>query len=195
MKSSPALILVTLAVFSPVFLVDAASGSTATAADSMDRKLQHIQRNGALAHPDPTPTELTEQEVNTYFAAGRVKLPTGVRSVHFASQPDVVTATARIDFDQLKAGRSSSSPLLSIFKGLHDVVVVAHARGIGHQGYVQVDSVALDGVEIPRFVLELFVEKYLRPKYPNIGMNSQFALPAKIDSARVGLHKVTVIQK
>jgi hypothetical protein len=161
----------------------------------MDRKLQHIQQNGARAHPDPTRTELTEQEVNAYFAAGRVKLPAGVQSVHFACQPDVVTATNRIDFDQVKAGRSSSSPLLSIFKGVHDVVVVAHARGIGHQGYVQVDSVALDGVEIPRFVLELCVEKYLRPKYPNIGMNSQFALPAKIDSARVGLHKVTVIQK
>ena len=60
---------------------------------------------------------------------------------------------------------------------------------------VHVDSVSLDGVEIPQFVLELFVEKYLKPKYPNIGIDSRFALPAHVDSATVGLHKVTVIQK
>jgi hypothetical protein len=172
-----------------------ASDANSAAGASMDRKLQHVQQNGALAHPDPTPTEFTEQEVNAYLAAGRVKLPAGVQSVHFQSQPDVVTATTRVDFEQIKAGRNSSNPLLSMFKGVHDVVVVAHARGMGHQGYVQVDSVALDGVEIPRFILELFVEKYLQPKYPGIGMNSQFALPTKIDTATVGLHKLTVTQK
>lgn len=57
------------------------------------------------------------------------------------------------------------------------------------------DSVSLDGVEVPRFVLEMFVEKYLKPKYPNIGIDSRFALPARVDAATVGLHKVTVTQK
>ena len=52
---------------------------------------------------------------------------------------------------------------------------------------VHVDSVSLDGVEIPSFVLELFVQKYLKPKYPNIGMDSRFALPARVDAATVGL--------
>ncbi len=33
------------------------------------------------------------------------------------------------------------------------------------------------------FVLELFVEKYLKPKYPDIGIDSRFALPARVDSA------------
>jgi hypothetical protein len=41
----------------------------------------------------------------------------------------------------------------------------------------------------------MFVEKYLKPKYPNIGIDSRFALPARVDSATVGLHKVTIIQK
>jgi hypothetical protein len=58
-----------------------------------------------------------------------------------------------------------------------------------------VDSVSLDGVEVPEFVLQLFVEKYLKPKYPNIGLDSRFALPARVDAATVGLHRVTVTQK
>ena len=82
-----------------------------------------------------------------------------------------------------------------MFSGLHEVVVSAHAYGAKREGLVHVDSVALDGVEVPSFVLELFVEKYLKPKYPEIGIDSRFALPARVDAATVGLHKVTLIQK
>jgi hypothetical protein len=158
-------------------------------------KLQHIEKNAELAHPDRTPTEMTEREVNGYFAARKVKLPAGVESVTFQAQPGIITASCRVDFDQVKAGRHSSNPLLSLFSGVHDVVVVANASGTAGQGLVDVQSVSLDGVEVPRFVLEIFVEKYLTPKYPNVGLESRFALPDKIDTAVVGEHKIVVIQK
>ncbi len=162
---------------------------------SFERKLQHLQSNGAQPHPDPSPMELSEQEINAYFASGNVELPAGVRSVVFQEQPGMIIGTARIDFDQLKAGKNSYNPLLSIFSGLHDVVVTSHAYGAKGQGLVHVDAVSLDGVDVPQFVLELFVEKYLKPKYPDIGMDSRFALPARVDSAVIGLHKVTLTQQ
>jgi hypothetical protein len=181
--------------FAEQSLAQTKSSSNNSAVESMERKLQRVQSNGALAHPDQTPTEFTEQEINAYFAAGKINLPNGVRSVSFQGQPGIVTATTRVDFDQLKAGRNSSSPLLSLFSGVHDVVVTAHAHGVRGQGIVQADSVSLDGVEIPRFVLQLFVEKYLQPKYPNVGLDSRFELPDRIDTANVGSHKLTVTQR
>ena len=83
---------------------------------------------------------------------------------------------------------------LALFAPLRrlDPDLMAGAQG---QGLVHVDSVSVDGVEVPQFVLELFVEKYLRPKYPNIGIDSRFALPARVDAATVGLHKVILTQK
>jgi hypothetical protein len=162
---------------------------------SAERKLQHLENNGAQEHPDPAPTEFTEQELNSYFASGNVDLPAGVQSVVFQEQPGVIIGTSRVDFDRIKAGKNSYNPLLSVFSGLHDVVVTAHAYGAQGQGLVHVDSVSIDGVEIPRFVLELFVEKYLKPKYPNIGIDSRFALPARVDAATIGLHKVILTQK
>ncbi len=176
-------------------LAQTKSSSNSGVVASMERKLQHVESNAQLAHPDRAPTEFTEQEINAYFAAGRVELPAGVRSVNFQGEPGFVTATTRVDFDQLKAGRNSSHPLLSIFSGLHDVVVTAHGHGAGGRGIVHVDSVSLDGVEIPRFVLQLFVEKYLQPKYPNVGLDSRFGLPDRIDTAVVGQHRLTVAQK
>jgi hypothetical protein len=172
---------------------NAQTPSSTAAVSSMEQKLQGIHRNAAA--PDGSTTELTEQEINAYIAAGKIQLPVGVKSVVFQGKPGVVTATTRVDFDQVKAGRVSANPLLAIFSGDHDVVIVAHASGSGGQGVLHVDSVVLDGVEIPRFVLQLFVEKYLQPKYPEIGLDSRFALPERIDTAVVGERRLVLIQR
>lgn len=162
---------------------------------SFDQKLKHVEANSAAHPPSEAPTEFTEQEINNYVASDQVQLPEGVQSVKFQGQPGVITANTRVDFDQLRAGQNSSNPLLSMFSGIHDVVVTAHGHGVGGKGYVEVDTVTLDGVEIPRFVLEAFVEKYVTPKYPEVGLNSRFAMPDRIDTASVGLHKLTITQK
>jgi hypothetical protein len=85
--------------------------------------------------------------------------------------------------------------MLSLFTGIHDVVVTAQASGSGGKGTVIVDKVWFDGTEIPRFVVQMFVEKYLAPRYPGVGMESKFPLPDRIDSAVIGSHVLTVIQK
>jgi len=162
---------------------------------SMEEKLRYVARNGRADHPNPSPTEFTDQEINSYFASGKIKLPAGVQSVSFRQQPEVVTASAQVDFDQVKAGRNTGNPLLSMFSGVHTVVVVAHAHGEGGQGFVHVDSVVLDGTEIPPILLQLFVQKFVQPKYPNIGIDSHFSLPDQVNSASVGRQKLTLIQQ
>jgi hypothetical protein len=184
-----------LLALGPISSAQTKSSPNSAIVASAENKLQHLESNATQTKADPAPTEFTEQEINAYFASGKVKLPVGVRSVVFQGQPGVVTATARVDFDQVRAGRSSYNPLLSVFSGVHDAVIAAHAYGSRGQGIVHVDSVMLDGVEIPRFVLEIFVEKYLKPRYRNVGLDSRFAMPARVDAATLGLHKVTVVQK
>lgn len=160
----------------------------------MDQKIKHIEANAHAAHPDQKPTVFTEAEINAYVAAD-VVLPNGVQSVKLQGSPGIITGTAEIDFDKVREGINSSNPLLSMFNGVHEVVVVAHAHGESHTGYVHADSVSLDGVTVPHFVLELFVEKFLTSRYPEIGIDSKFALPDRIDTAVVGDHQMTVTQK
>lgn len=169
--------------------------SASSSAASMQRKLAFIESNAKSNPPRQHPTILTEQEINAYFASGEVDLPDGVESVRFSEQTGVITGNARVNFDQIKSGRSSYNPLLVMFSGTHDIIAIAHAHGASGRGYVHVDSVSLDGVSIPRFVLQLFVDRYLHPKYPDIGLDSEFELPDRIDTATVGQHQVTITQK
>lgn len=164
-------------------------------AQSMERKLQHIRENAEQSQPDQTPTIITEEEVNDYFAAGMVQLPQGVKKVTLEGQSGVVTGLVTVDFDEIRAGQKSSNPLMGIFSGVHNVRVDADVVGRGGQGHVHVRNVSIDGVDVPRVALEFFVEKYLKPKYPNIGLDSEFALPDRIDTATVGYHKLTITQK
>jgi hypothetical protein len=186
---------VPLGLFLFSFLAGAHAQAGSEALARAERKLGQVQSNGARARPSPAPTEFTEAEINAYCASGGVELPAGVQSVSFHEEPGLVRGTAIVDFDQLKSGRNSSSPLLAIFSGVHQVAGVAQAHGAGSQGFVHVDSVTLDGVEIPRFALQVFVEKYLQPTYGNVGLDSRFPLPDRIDTITVGLRKVTLTQK
>jgi hypothetical protein len=190
-------ILIVFTVLAAICLVSAPAQTTPAtdAAASMEKKLQHIMTNGKSARPDSAPTPFSDQEVNSYFAAGKVKLPAGVQSVTFQTQPGMVGASAQVNFDQIKGGRNFGNPLLSMFSGIHTVVVVAHAHGEGGQGFVHVDSVILDDNEIPPLILQLFVQKFVQPKYPNIGIDSKFSMPDRVDSATIGLQESTLIQK
>lgn len=190
MKPKLAAILILLCL--PLTLV-AKSGSRDLA--SAERKIARIEANGRSPHPDPDPTVITEAEVNAYLASDNVRLPAGVQSVKLEGEDGVITGNARIDFDRIREGAHSSNPLLSVFSGIHDVVVVAHARGAGGRGQVHVDSVSIDSIEVPRFVLQMFADKFLTPKYPNLGLDSQFAVPDRIDTATVGKHELTIIQR
>ena len=164
-------------------------------ARSAQRKFDHIRENGGRAKPDPAPTIVTENELNAWLSSGRANLPEGVKKLQVHGEPGVINATASVDFDQVTQGRYSANPFMSIFRGTHEVEAKAHAQGSGGQGRVHIDSVALDGVEVPQMVLEYFVDKYVTPKHPGIGIDSTFALSNRINTAMVGSHQVTIIQK
>jgi len=165
------------------------------AADSADRKFHKIEMNGRRAEPDQTPTVLTEREINAYVASGRVKLPKGVNRVRFSGSQGSVTTDATIDFDKVTEGRGSFNPLMALFSGVHDVEVVSHGQGSGGVGHVVIDSVSIDGVHVPQIALQYFVDHYIKPKYPDLGLTSKFELPDRIDTSMIGDHVLTLTQK
>ena len=169
------------------------SSATTAASSRFQQKLDWLQKNGQQAHPDQRPTTFTQDELNAYVAAGPVKLPEGVENLVFALAPGAVSANMQVDFDVLAA--RSSNPLLSLFSGTHQVLVKAHGAGSGGVARAHIDSVALDGSAIPRFILQMFVEKMLQPKYSQASLDPVIKLPEKIDLLELGTKQATVTQK
>jgi hypothetical protein len=162
---------------------------------AMEQKIAYLKQNAAKPHPDTNPTGFTEREVNAYFNEGGVKLPKGVSHVRLTSTPGVIEGHAQVDFEALTQGKSALNPLLSLFSGTHDIHVVAQATGANGSASIRAQSVSLDGMEVPQMLLQLFVQHFLTPKYPNVGITSTFKLPLHIDSAVVDTGRVRLTQK
>ena len=162
---------------------------------SIQQKLAWLKQNGAKAHPDPKPVELTEPEVNAYFNEGGVKMPKGVSHLRLSSQGSLIDGHAQVNFEEIMQGRGSNNPLYSLFNGTHDVHAKAEGSGVNGVGSIKVQSVDFDGITIPQFALEWFVQHYLAPKYPNVGMTSTFKLPLRIQTATVETGKVRLLQR
>jgi len=140
-------------------------------------------------------TQINADEVNTWFREGGYRLPQGVEKVIFHSQPDTIQADATVDFDAVKEGRRNLNPLLSMFSGVHDVQVIAMGSAQNGQGHVSIQSVSIDGVGVPHLALEMFVKKYVTPRYPNVGLDNDFQMPDRIDTATVGNDNALLTQK
>ena len=192
-RTSATLILLSLSLL-VVFPLRTATAAN-PAAQSAKRKIEHIEGNAQARPPDSTPTVLTEDEVNAYINSGAVRLPKGVQRVRMEGAPGVVTANTVVDFDQITQDSRSVNPLLMLFSGVHDVQIAAHAHGERRQGYVHVDRVAIDNVEVPQVALQFFIDHYIKPKYPEVGIDTRFQMPDRIDTAVVGQQKLTIVQK
>ena len=162
---------------------------------SMERKVAFLKANGAKGRPDPKLTEITESEANAYFNEGGVKLPKGVSNVRLKALPGQIDGRAQIDFEPIMQGKGSSNPFYGMFSGQHEIHATSQAGGSNGVGTIHIQSVEMDGVQIPQFALEWFVQHYLTPKYKNVGMTSTFKLPLRIDSAVLEAGKVRLVQR
>ena len=163
---------------------------------SMDRKVEILEANAQRPPSQPQNTDLTQPELNAYIAEGGLDLPKGIESAKFELNPAVIHTTATVNFDTISEGHTGNNPIFSaLFTGVHDVEAQAQASGAHGQGTIAVDWVKLDGVQIPRSALEYLLQHYVKPKYPDAGMTTTFALPLRIDMAVVTSGKVTLTQK
>lgn len=159
------------------------------------KKFEAMDAYAATASPAGRTTVLTDAELNAYFAEGGVKFPDGVSDVRIDDEPGAAHGSAQVDFDKVTAKSRENNPLMGIFTGLHTVRVTASASGAKGRAHVVIQTVSLDGLEIPRAALEMFVEKFLQPKWPEADLDSVFGMPNRVDSVSVGEHQVTFVQR
>lgn len=162
---------------------------------SADRKIEAMVNYESNPRSNGLTTVLSDDEINAYFAEGGIKWSEGVSDVKISDQPAVINGSAQVDFDKITAKGRSNNPMLSFFTGVHTVRVTAQAAAVKGRASIRVQTVSLDGVEIPRQALEFFVQKYLQPKYPEADLDAVFGMPNRVDTAIVGDRQITFVQR
>jgi len=197
MSPLPMINLVLLAVMFSVALAGQQPRSKhfSALAQRFQSKVDFLEHNAQSNPVQRRSTQLNADEANAWFREGGYKLPQGVEKVIFHGHPDTIVANATVDFDEVKQGKHNLNPLLSVFSGVHDVEVTATASAQNGQGHVTIQSVSIDDVGVPRLALEMFVKRYITPKYPGVGLENTFQMPDRIDAATVGNDTALLTQR
>jgi hypothetical protein len=162
---------------------------------SADKKFSAMTAFEAHPAPGGTVTRVSDAELNAYFNEGGIKLPDGVSDLRLETEPGILHGSAQVDFDKVTAKSRSNNALMMVFTGVHTVRVTAEANGSKGRARIIVQSVSLDGLEIPKQALEFFIQRYLQPKYPEIDLDTVIGMPYRIDSAAVGEGQITLSQR
>ena len=162
-------------------------------------KLAAIVQNGLTEADEPRLTTLTEQEINAYLQfQGRGEMPAGVTDSHIAIEGNGrVAGRAEVDLDQVREQSTGgwldplsylSGSLLILASG-----VLYTGDGVGR---VEIDTVTVAGVSVPKWVLHEVVRHYSRTAEDPDGVNldDSFELPSRIREIQVGQGEAVIVQ-
>ena len=65
--------------------------------------------------------------------------------------------------------------------------------GVDSQGSFDLDEVRVDGIPVPKVLIQTLVDKYVKPKYPDVDLKAPFELPWGIRSVDVQTAKAKIV--
>ena len=168
---------------------------SAEAADSAIEKLRQI-RKPSTGRSSAT-IQFSEEEVNSYLDYELApRYPAGVSKVSVRLLPGRLLGTAEVDFDKAKAARRAPGGMMNyLFWGVHTLSVEGGFSAVNGVGQFDLESVSLDGVALPRTLVDFLMEAYLKPRFPGLDIDSPFPLPQSIDRVQVLRESIEVVVK
>ena len=136
---------------------------------------------------------LTPQELDAWVAH---EAPAGVRNPHLElPSPGIATGTALIDFGKLRRAQGHPPGWLmsKLLDGERPVSVTARIRSAGGQATVDVDRVAISGLQIDGQMLDFLIQNFLLAIYPDAAVGRPFELGHRIEKVDVARGSVGVV--
>jgi len=112
-------------------------------------------------------------------------------------QPNRPQGWAEVNFDQLKNRfpTASNSVVDYFLQGTHTLGVEGTFYSSNGMGRFDLETVTLDGITLPRSVVDFLMEHYLKTRYPNAAVDRPFRLPFSIDRISVETGSVLMVGK
>ena len=175
-------------------LVPVEAGNTTRAqADSFAKKLAIIRLHAEESPKSSRRTNVTEDELNSWFVyRAPALLPAGVKDPRVTAIGNgKLHGVVTVDLDDL-----ATSSALKLLAGRVPISLTGVLRTKDGRGQFDLQSAAISGVPLPKFLLQEIVSHYTRDdEHPNgIRLDDPFALPASIKQIDVGQGQALVTQ-
>jgi hypothetical protein len=162
---------------------------------------QCSQKLSELATPSkvrsPKTLEFSQKEIDSFLHYEVSQFyPQGLQEVHVKLLNDLLSANAKINFDEIQSTENSAGNtwISSIFSGVHTLEATGKIKTNNGAGSYDILGVRLDQKEIPKPLVSLLITKLVLPKYPEAKPNTNFELPYKINRIEILPGKLVVYQ-
>lgn len=173
--------------------------ATLAASKSLETKLQILEGTSPPASGSYPAVIITEYEANSYLKVHSGEfLPKGVGTPSLSIQPELATASADVDFDELS--RTYPNPndmgpkiLAAMFHGTQRVTVTANVQSDDAGVHVQIQSVVVGSMNVPKWLVDYVIQNVLQPRY-NFDLSKPIAYPDHVKRIVLGSGQVTFLR-
>jgi hypothetical protein len=155
-------------------------------------ELQSAKRKAQAIEADRVPPQgsvsFTPGEVNAYAAEEvRKEVPDGLRSPKLELGAGTARGMALIDFGKIQTAKGSPSGLLlgMLLRGERQVAVDVAVQSENGTARVDVQSVSIGSAKLSGRALEMVIEYYVLPRYPDAAIGRPFQLRHNIKQVTV----------
>lgn len=140
--------------------------------------------------PGATRVELSEAELESYMLfLLKDQIPAQMDSFDVQLKPGTVAAQTQLTFPSDATG----NPIIDIvLGGTHDLFVKGALAGAEGRGQFELQEIRVDGIPVPKILIQSLFDKYVKPKYPDADLKEPFNLPWGIEELTMEQGEATV---
>ena len=162
------------------------------AAKSLQDKIDAIKK--AKDMPDRPPresrVELSEVELESYMLFSmKDQIPAQMDSFDVQLEPGTVAAQTQLTFSSDATGNAIVDAVVG---GTHDLFIKGSLQGSEGRGKFELLEIRVDGIPVPKILIESLFDKYVKPKYPDADLKEPFDLPWGIEELTLEQGKAIV---
>ena len=173
--------------------------ATLAASKSLEAKLLILGSKDTHIASFYPPVIITEYEANAYLKVHSGEfLPPGVRTPTLNVQPEHLTATTDVDFDQLSRAYPNPNDigpkvLAAMFHGTQHVTVTAKIQSQPTGVMVHIEQVVVGSMNVPNWLVDYMVQNVLQPRY-GFDLSKPTPYPDHVTQIVLGSGQVTFLR-
>ena len=177
------------------FVVESASAQLPVSertARMLQEKIDAVKKAAKATDRKASETvEVSDSELEAYVLYSlRQQIPARVDSIDVQLTPGVVAADTKMTF----GNSPTNNPLIDmLISGTHRLFVKGKLTAIHGMGKFSLDQARVDGIPVPIVLIETLVDKYVKPKYPDVRLDEPFMMPWGIEELTVMHGKAWIV--